>query len=96
MQQPNPMPAPLIQNFLKQPARYFEVMKTVELTDAIDQIPSLSDKLMPGKDSHILERTNGDDCIVDNDGSILALGLVKPKIKPREATNYEDVLPEEW
>lgn len=96
MQQPVPVAAPLIQNFLKQPAKFFADMKTVELTDVIDQIPSLSDKVMPGKDSHVLERTNGDDCIVDNDGSILALGLVKPKIKPREATNYEDQLPDDW
>lgn len=71
-------------------------MKSVELTQVIDMVPSISDKPMPGKDSRVLEKTNGDDCIVDNDGSILALGIVKPKIKPREATSFEDQLPQEW
>lgn len=51
---------------------------------------ALLDRPMPGKISRCLERVDGNDCIVDNDGSILALGIVKPKIKPREATAYED------
>lgn len=71
-------------------------MKSVDLNDAIDQMAALLDKPLPGKNSHCLEKLHENDCIVDNDGSILGLGIVKPKIKPREATAYEDKGPEEW
>lgn len=90
------MPGPVYQNFVKQPAKYFADLKTVDLNDAIDQMAALLDKPMPGKESHCLERIDGNDCIVDNDGSILGVGIVKPKIKPREATAYENHGPEEW
>jgi len=91
-----PQAAPIYQNFVKQPAKYFADTKTVDLNDAIDQMAALLDKPLPGKESHCLEKLNENDCIVDNDGSILGLGIVKPKIKPREATAYEDKGPEEW
>ena len=57
---------------------------------------ALLDRPMPGKISRCLEKLYENDCIVDNDGSILGLGIVKPKIKPREATAYEDKGSEEW
>lgn len=84
------MAAPVYQNFVKPPAKFFDDLKTVDLNDAIDQMAALLDKPMPDKQSHCLERIDGNDCIVDNDGSILGLGIVKPKIKPREATCYQD------
>jgi hypothetical protein len=93
---PMEMIAPISQNFVKQPANYFADMKTVDLFDAIDQMAVLLDKPMPGKESHCLERIDRNNCIVDNDGSILAMSIVKPKIKTHEATAYENYGPEEW
>jgi hypothetical protein len=91
-----PLVAPVYQNFVRPPAKFFENLKTVDLNDAIDHMAALLDKPIPDKKSHCLEKIDGNDCIVDNDGGVLGLGIVKPKIKPRVATQYDDEGPEEW
>jgi hypothetical protein len=83
------------QNFVKQPAKFFTDLKTVDLNDAIDHMAALLDKPIPEKQSHCLERIDGNDCIIDNDGSFMGVGIVKPKIKPRGTFSCEDFIPEE-
>jgi hypothetical protein len=56
---------------------------------------ALLDKPIPEKQSHCLERIDGNDCIIDNDGSFMGLGIIKPKIKIRETLGHEEVGSEE-
>ena len=71
-------------------------MKTTDLNDVIDQMPSLLDLPLPGQVTRVLERTSGDDCIFNDEDGIRAIGIVKPKIKTRQCTKFEEELVDNW